>query len=240
MNGMSIAEARRAGMIEEEYDSVAVPQPSAKRNSMFVGDNDDEDEQQQDATTQQSSIPALNPAAPVFSPGNAFAFKPSSDHQPKWMTDFGKQDDRSPDSPGGPPKGLFGLKTTQQEPPVALPAPAHSPISTGLGTTFSPFPATGSGFAGFKFSQPSTEPSLLSGISPAAPEEKPEESASKSASQLNISSLAPQEKAASSEVPRTTPVFTWGKESAGPKIPQPIFNSTSSQHPGSNAKSSCK
>ncbi|KAK5954710.1 actin cytoskeleton and mitosis protein [Knufia fluminis] len=252
MNGMSIAEARRAGMVEEDFESAAVPQPSVKRNSMFVDDDDEEeqdDEQHGGSTAQQSSLSSLNPAASVFAPANAFAAKPPSDQQPKWMTSFG--DDRSPSSPGGPPKGLFGLKEAEQSQPAAAPsAPAQSPFSTGLGATPSPFgqpastaaattsaPAVTSGFTGFNFGQPSTQPSLLSRISPAAPDEVPADaptqpapkstnfhftpdgkplnaqaatdSTSQPTSQHTNFHFTPDGKPLNAEIPKSTPTFSW-------------------------------
>jgi len=254
MNGMSIAEARRAGMVEEEYDSTPLPQLASKRNNMFVGDDDDEDEaqdeQQEHTNAQQFPASAFNPAAAVFSPGSAFALNPSVDRQPKWMTSFGKPEDRSPDSAGGPPKGLFGPKTAQQEQPATAPsASSRSPFTTGLGTTNTPFnqpssasatpapaPATLSGLSGFTSGQPSAQPSLLSGIFAAAPDEqeKVPEPTTQPASRTSIFDPSPQYKTTDLGVPKTTPTFSWGltpgtKPDAEPLKPsQPVFNFTPS------------
>ena len=260
MNGMSIAQARRAGMIEEDYDAASMSQPTLKRNTMFVGDDDDEDdvqyESQQGTSSQQTQAARLNPASAVFSPGDGFATTSSISKQPKWMTGFGQSEDRSPDSAGGPPKGLFGPKTVQQEQPSVVPSSSSlSPFSFRLGTpalpliqpsslsnTSTSLPSTTSAFTGFNFSQTSEASSLSSKASPAAEAHEQEllpKSAPQPSGSGSIFNLFPQDKSNASAVPKSTPTFTWaGTSATKPTIQasesvQPIFNLTPSSSSGS-------
>lgn len=259
MNGTSIADARRAGMIEEGFDPTAVLQPSTQQNNMFVGDDDDEyaeAEQQVDTTSQQLSTNALNPAAAVFSPGDPLASKPSSDPQPKWMTSFGNLENRSPDSFVGPPKGLFGPKTTQQEQTgAAPPVSTQSPFSIGLGATASPFsqpsmtpaattsttasvpvPAAAPLLTGFRLSQTQTQvpPFSKAPLLLAEEQEKPAPTTRQPASQGSIFDLKPQGTTASPETLQLAPIFSRSAVSApkqeieSSRPPQPLFSLTPS------------
>jgi len=248
MNGMSVVEARRANMIEPDFDSTSLPQPASNHNTMFIGDEDEEDEQdeQQDgASAQKPSLPSLNPVAAAFSPGNAFTSTFPSDRQPKWMSSFGGLDGRSLASPGGPPEGLFGPKTAEQEPTAAPSASAQTPFSTGHGSVLlqpnrpssfvatTPASAAVSAFTGFSFSSTSTQPFLSSTIAPeATTEQKEAEASTQSASQGSISSLPLQDTTPNPEVSKSTPIFSWSttsttkKETEASKPSPPLFNSS--------------
>lgn len=132
LNGMSIAAATKAGMLEQKSMF-----PSAKafsnKSSMFLSqdaEDDEADEPEEESQQPLLNQPAaqLNPLASAFTPG---AFKPSTAaepvKQPSWMNGFGQT--RSNDSPFSAPPTKDIFKTGQS---VSAAAPAQ-PTSQSLG-----------------------------------------------------------------------------------------------------------
>lgn len=155
LQGKSIAEAQRLGMISEHVEP---PKTEFKNNSMFVGDDDDDDGDVKINADESRPSTIFNPAATSFFPTAATA-EPQT-----WRSNFGSGTAGTASS-DGPPPGVFGQKvgkpdqatfTGPQSPFAALKGAQAEVKQHTLAPTASVAPPPRSPFSTIDKSQPPT------------------------------------------------------------------------------------
>lgn len=230
LNGMSIAEAAREGMITDER-ATTQNKLSSGRSNMFLSQNaedeeDEEVEEEPEKVNTAQSFGSFNPQANPFTPG---AVKTSSVEglgtQPSWMTGFG-QARPSASAFSSTPSNFFG----QQQKTASSNAPASAPQSgsQGLGTTQAPSQLTAPAKVDFASSSQATNletPSATSQSNPfsnnnpfaAAP--PTQVSSGFSFAKPDQASAPPQEQQTASTA-AAKPTFSWFKSATDP-VPDP-------------------
>lgn len=111
LNGMSIAEATKEGMITDE-PTTNLTKSSGKSNMFLSQDaEDDEDEEDEEEPTKADtgrSFGSLNPQANAFTPGFSKPSTEATGAQPSWMTQFGQARPSASVFTGASPNNIFG------------------------------------------------------------------------------------------------------------------------------------